>query len=1157
MMDKRTVKDGARAILVALAVVVIATVFVAAVDAQELECGPTPTETNPNYPSETCWTGDPKYLPPASAVNQSMLDQLYGGVMPFDGKHPFTVMYHATSAKPALQFMAFSPGHNPVPFSCYDPDAGGFYGPTDSILVTECGDHFPNQALYGDGRAPDFGVHFYGEGAHRNRFELAATHAITEHIDKIDLGSGGLYVGISQGAKRGAALMLEEFENPYLALWMNKWFFHIGVPLIEEVTPETRPRAAAQLQGYDPGRLNFTTAAEEGRLTLDYIRTNCSAPDFVQEFPRCNPEIFRLMDEYKIAGFGTVHPCDHTVPCKGVNMPLLNLYPGDGMEHRLDEAVIVFTNATSNRYDYGAEGVGWYNLGISYDRTVLADLFNNNQPVLLHQDTPHGFIRVFRYNQHEDIVDGISQPLTTTFDTTVRNTQQFPLVEGELVVYALADGTTEPQTGVVEVTKNGEVDIPQLTMRDGALYVFYMVPFVSEEIEEPEPEPQPTMVPITYTEQPRHVTPIKLKPSELRPDLPEHQRPQDIDNAAAFQLTPDIGRPWHSTESDLWYRDAFGKTTRLTDCLLDGGIDCAGIEARTSPNGRYIAYSKVMGIDRDDQERFRRPIRAVSGPMTDLWYFDIITAHILVYDKQTGDTHQLTHGDSINRTPEFYADDMIVWVSDVDKEYVPRSTGGGYDYPKPGMKLYRAEFDGKRLSNNTNISKDKVFVLSPEVFQNGDICYATYEGYSPRYFGTPPNHWWIECRDINGENIYVVLGAHGSPLLNTAINILDWADPLNRGEFASQIRGLRGIAQLYPINEDGEAQVSVTNYYRSTCSAMCGAQIAFMMNFGKFEGALKCEDIPGAQQERRCDKPGSGRFFPPSGFIHTPWALDQDGAFKRRKSDGAVTGRIGYAAPWPTEGEEFLATHFRGGCYTHSRPGMQQRKNLGGEPTCLREGRVYSVLDHRNPFDETTSRRIVGDESVHVWDVQASVPYRDLFGVDAPQRTPIKPLAETCTIRVVNARASELFPIQIPYGRFANDSREARTAWQGNAHPAYPALVKHFGVERVAHYKKLPDKDGYASVSAPITAPLQADGSVSLEVPCNEPLMHAGYDENFEDLARSLWLFSLNGDVTCVGCHDGHSEQRHNALFDAFGPVDLWYMTTDAWKIENSTPLED
>ena len=126
---------------------------------------------------------------------------------------------------------------------------------------------------------------------------------------------------------------------------------------------------------------------------------------------------------------------------------------------------------------------------------------------------------------------------------------------------------------------------------------------------------------------------------------------------------------------------------------------------------------------------------------------------------------------------------------------------------------------------------------------------------------------------------------------------------------------------------------------------------------------------------------------------------------------------------------------------------------------------------------------------------------------------------------VVDARSGELYPIP------GKGDEQNRVAFQGHAHPDYPAIVRYFGVEYFDHWTRTPDREGLMKTYPPLKAPLLADGSVSLPVECGRPFRHFGYDEAGDKVAHGLTPLVCNeGECTCHGCHDAHSDERLEQL---------------------------
>jgi hypothetical protein len=195
-----------------------------------------------------------------------------------------------------------------------------------------------------------------------------------------------------------------------------------------------------------------------------------------------------------------------------------------------------------------------------------------------------------------------------------------------------------------------------------------------------------------------------------------------------------------------------------------------------------------------------------------------------------------------------------------------------------------------------------------------------------------------------------------------------------------------------------------------------------------------------------------------------------------------------------------------------------------------------------NPFDTAQMTPLVDDPKYQVWDAKPIKTYQALFGQAAPIRpTPLKP--GKCYLQVVDARRSELY---VRTGTHPQAVSTQRCAWQGCAvqpqteNPDFisdnmkylsislPTLwdISYQGNSEL--YKMTMNTLGYRDVKGYQRAPLEADGSVKMEVPCDTPLLMSGENANGEVIAHDDMLHSLRpGETrTCHGCHDAHSEER-------------------------------
>jgi len=602
----------------------------------------------------------------------------------------------------------------------------------------------------------------------------------------------------------------------------------------------------------------------------------------------------------------------------------------------------------------------------------------------------------------------------------------------------------------------------------------------SVEVEKPPPG---CGVKLTYSRQPRHTAPIG-----------------PIGDASNWQHVQDIGRILQFSEADLMLGPKV-----IHNCTTSPEI-CAAINPRVSPDAKKIAYSLHKG-------RVFLPVKAWGGPMTDLMDFATGTSEIWVYDIAADKSQRISSG-YIDTTPEWVDNETLVFATSRGGVFPNWGYNGNY-YPHKGLQIWRGKIDGV-LTHLENLTPHEQLAFSPAVLTTGEICYASWQGFGERGRDhTPRNQWWALCMDGNGANTRSILGAHGSPHVKTTAYLNDWltSNPTKRGEGVTEIRGLRTLAEIAP------GYLAISNYYRSNSTGAMGAIFGWE-HHSTAEGVSKLINFKeGTAADTRV---GSGRFIPPSFKSLTPYGTDQDSSFPRFHKDGRAAGRTGYPAPHPSG---WLFTHARGWCYEALPIEMANRKAMGGEPPCKKEIRLSLVDVVKNPFDEAQSVCVAGcQDKWQAWDGRAVVPYQKLYGQAVPKAIPaIK--GDKAFLQVVDARAAELEP-------FPNAKPQDRISFQGNAVDDYSARVAGFRIELVSLWQSKPTTGGYSERMHYKTTPLESDGSVRVEVPCDAPFLMSGVDADGNVIAVDNMPHSLRcGEVrTCHGCHDGHSVERTNAL---------------------------
>jgi hypothetical protein len=644
---------------------------------------------------------------------------------------------------------------------------------------------------------------------------------------------------------------------------------------------------------------------------------------------------------------------------------------------------------------------------------------------------------------------------------------------------------------------------------------------------------------IVYTRQPRAATPI---PGTT------------VEEAANWQHASDVARINRNiAEADVVIDDLKGNVKAIYNCTSSEEI-CVAHEARVSPDGTRIVYSVGTGTRLAEVQKHRVKMGIYDIPV-------LQSARLWIYDLTTGENKPIPHHPTrvIDRQPEWLTNDRIVFSSNRGNTYpfkfpwwthrgldqygrtrcfnppACHSQGYGYDLSSRSMQIWTMNIDG---TDPVNISPHENMALAPAVMANGDIVYScwnahenkAFDAYTPKA-GTSLNKWWLCRTEGNGADATVLLNGHKSPTIRTR----DWLPRGTKGgEGRSELRALRSAAEIF------KDRLAVTNYYRGNHVGSMG--IIYAMDYGDphVEGCslASCQPYP----YRPSRRPGSGRYIPSSLVALTPYGNDQD-MDVRIDRKGRALGKAGYPAPLPDTDTEYMITHGRGSCYEVTPLRQANRAAMGGEPTCQKGIYRVKVPMVIAPFDKRQMEFIAGGPQWHAFDARAIATYQRLHGQPAPDRPPPLDPNAACYLQVVDARKAELYPSAKQYSWRMNLYEQC--AFQGCAvnteDPGfYAENVTHFTVllpEMWDHagrgrnreeFEQNVNSMGHKSIATLGSQPLEADGSVKMQVPCETPLIMVGTDANGMELAHDAMLHSLRrGETrTCHGCHDGHSEER-------------------------------
>lgn len=641
----------------------------------------------------------------------------------------------------------------------------------------------------------------------------------------------------------------------------------------------------------------------------------------------------------------------------------------------------------------------------------------------------------------------------------------------------------QPQSIDVTVTLRPGGKLGRFTLESGKPQILKAKPFT-----------------LVYTRHPRHKTPAA-----------------GVDDLSNWQSIPDIGRINGLTvEADVGIWN--GKHKEIYNCT-DSAEWCIAHEARVSPDAKRVVFS----VSRATLDYGGKPVvyrLHVNGTETELRDFRIGESELWIYEVDTGEKWQLTNGHN-DRYAEWLNNDELVFVSDREGFYPPLAHDGP-TYPWKSLQVHRGRIVGTGLVDVINLTPHEVMAMNPVPMTNGDITYVAWEGYEdgfkPRYPGkTAANVWWLARITQWGGFGDIALGAHTptGPTIKTAAHLTD----ITGGEQTTIIKGLRCQSEVKP------GRILITSYYRANPGGCFGIIFSMDAKLDEWaeplvEGVSILNNFP--ERTTNDGREGSGRYIPSSLFATTPWGTDQD-AFPRMHKKHGAAGRAGY--PFPTTKGLYGYTRARGWCYT-SAGTRATYEAMGGEPPCRKEAHIAKVWRMTDPFDPAQSEPILADDDWQYIDARQVATYQQLMGQPMPKQQP-KPEGETCTLQVVDARSGELTPI--PGGKKVQECRE-----QACAETDALETMTHFRVQPVEHWTRVPSREGYAALGAPIDTLINDDGSLSAEnVPCGTPFLMQGVVKNAEHpegeiVAFDQKLHSLyKGETrTCHGCHDGHSERR-------------------------------
>lgn len=631
-----------------------------------------------------------------------------------------------------------------------------------------------------------------------------------------------------------------------------------------------------------------------------------------------------------------------------------------------------------------------------------------------------------------------------------------------------------------------------------------------------------TEYPIIYTSQPRDTRPTNVEGQD-------HSVFQ-INSEVAF-INKGFG------ESDLERKNPDGTVEVIYDCTGSAEV-CAAQEPRISPDGETVAFSVSFGDFVNGQN---------------LKINEILYAKLFLYDLATGEVTEIPHQDTAthNRMPDFLDNETIVYASNrglLDRltgEYVPvypvkdqfNCHGGtypngtvraynngkcvsqdyGYGQSSRSMQIWQMKIDG---TGQWNMTPHEYNAIRPTVLRQpvnrGRIAYSSLQAGEDRVYhrGSPApaavkNLWWIVTMDGNGADTRSLIGAHHSGYIDKI--------PAYPGyQRVDEIMAVRSVA------EDLFGWLYFTNYYRGNHGGLGTPYRTYVHDFS----------VEGCSRQTGCylrtvtpsNSPGSGQYVPSHLFPVASFAVGSDNE-QNIDPQGRAPGKLGQL--FTMNNGHMGATWCEGWCYN-------QLSDTGYAPLTA-DKKVVELLVSRvtDPFDPEQVRVLVDDPGKHEMDAIQASPH------PMPPRTPPLDPGKGCFLQVVDLRLAELHPLS---PRFQWNQRASLVAVQAHTvkpHDAsfYPGHVEGMLFKGVKlwdtnypdpRFGERIDYTGFEDVWYLGTQLMEQDGSLKVQLPCDQPFQMSGITTEGKVIAHDSMLHSLRPGETrsCRGCHEGHSIER-------------------------------
>ena len=566
----------------------------------------------------------------------------------------------------------------------------------------------------------------------------------------------------------------------------------------------------------------------------------------------------------------------------------------------------------------------------------------------------------------------------------------------------------------------------------------------------------------------------------------------DVDEWGAsnfdVQGLPDVSRFVSGMmEADLVYLDADCNQHVIENCTNDDARICAAINGRVSPDGTTIAYTLIEG------DSFSSGLWTYKGVAPGK-RIKVSTSEIAFYNILSQEKSRIPTRDSYSFGPAWKSNDEVVFSANDTKQQTVYCDGKDRVYPW-AYQRYVSNLQG---SDMKLIGVHDDVAMHPTFLKNGNMLFAQWriDGRFCKDQGngrvTLQNEFWVEECKQDGSNCITRLNAHGLSIANAA----------KPGSYDA-------LLALHFYDEMTSGRLALANYYRTRHGTGGTISIIDPLPFG-VEGA------------------GDSLF--PKQVNACPYCQEEDNPTK--KVDGRYAGNMSYPAALPDDG--LAVTYCSGYCFdglAWENANWEHLQMLGANFGIY----MFSKIPSSKPSDLI---RIADSTNYHEFDGKPVLPYIAIHG----QLTPTQQVAET----VIDADGNERCKVEV-LDVYRNELHRATQSKLGTKLYSDINLGRDISeVDRVVFYWAKPNTIKQVAQTAPVGgsdgheivrlghAYPEADGSLSVYVPCDTSIKMRGEDAAGEEIVRDKIKHSLPiGTATrCVGCHGGHTE---NGYFEALG----------------------